>query len=69
MEIWAVVLENKDESGGEVKAAGFIQSNLLRQTKAFKKEAKPWQKVVISKVDISSDSEVLLNYVVSQLMG
>ncbi len=69
MEIWAIVLENKDESGGEVKAVGFVQSNLLKQTKAIKKEAKPWQKVAISKIELNSDSEILINYVIDRLMG
>jgi len=68
MEIWAVVLKNKDESGGEVKAVGFIQSNLLKKTKDIKREAKPWQKVVISKIVLQSESEPLLNYAVDQLM-
>lgn len=69
MEIWAIVLENKDESGGEVKAVGFVQSNLLKKTKAIKKEAKPWQKVVVSKIELHSNSEVLIDFVVDKLLG
>ncbi len=68
MEIWAVVLENKDESGGEVKAVGFVQSNLLKKTKVIKKEAKPWQQVLVYKLEIHSESEVLLNHAVNKLM-
>ncbi len=68
MEIWAVVLENKDESGGEVKKVGFVASNLINQIKPFKEEAKSWQRVIVSKVEIKSNSEVLLNYVIDCLM-
>lgn len=68
MELWAVVLENKDESGGEVKAVGFVRSNLFKQTKSIKKEAKAWQKVTVSKIEFISESETLINFAVDCMM-
>ncbi|MBC8459264.1 MAG: hypothetical protein H8D67_14825 [Deltaproteobacteria bacterium] len=68
MELWAVVLENKNESGGEVKAVSFLRSNLLKQTKGIKKEAKAWQSVEIRKIELYSESEPLLSYAVNQLI-
>ncbi|MBC8462418.1 MAG: hypothetical protein H8D67_30980 [Deltaproteobacteria bacterium] len=68
MELWAIVLENKDESGGKVKAVGFIRSNLVKQAKEFKKEAKTWQRIVISKIKLESASELLINFAVDRLL-
>ncbi len=68
LEIWAIVLENKDESGGEVKAVGFVRSNLLKRTKSLKKDAKAWQKVAISKIELLSESEALINFAVDHIV-
>ena len=59
MEIWAIV------AGDEVKDIDFIRGNLLKRTKQIKKDIPSWvEKPQIVRLDITSDSEVLLNFAI-----
>ena len=59
MELWAVVAED------EVKEIDFNRANLLKKTKQIKKDTPSWvEKPQIVRLDILSDSEILLNFAI-----
>ena len=59
MELWAIIAED------EVKEIDFNRANLLKKTKQIKKDTPSWvEKPQIVRLDIISDSEVLLNFAI-----
>ena len=59
MELWAIVAED------EVKVIDFNRASLLKKTKQIKKDTPSWvEKPQIVRLDIISDSEVLLNFAI-----
>ena len=59
MELWAIIAEE------EVKEIDFNRANLLKKTKQIKKDTPSWVgKPQIVRLDILSDSEVLLNFAI-----
>ncbi len=59
MELWAVVAED------EVKEIDFNRANLFKKTKQIKKDTPSWvEKPQIVRLDVISDSEVLLNFAI-----
>ena len=59
MELWAIVAEDV------VKEIDFNRANLLKKTKQIKKDTPSWaEKPQIVRLDVTSDSEVLLNFAI-----
>ena len=59
MELWAIIAED------EVKEIDFNRANLLKKTKQIKKDTPSWvEKPQIVRLDVISDSEVLLNFAI-----
>ena len=62
MEVWMIVV------GDEVMEIGLVRSNVLKKMKSHKKGAPKWLEVSLERLDVTSDSEVLVNYVVDMIL-
>jgi len=63
MELWAIV------AGNDIKGMSLVRSNLLKKMKQIRKEIPSWAaKAEIVRLDVISDSEALVNFVVNGLL-